>query len=50
MIFFHPITFLVYVISRKSETILQNYYFECGLVNIISGSSGSNTEPVGYEI
>jgi len=43
---FRPINFLFYVISRKPETILQNYVFESGLVNIVTGSSGSNPEHV----
>jgi hypothetical protein len=48
---FRPITFLVYVIPRMPETILQNYFFfESNLVNIVTGSSVSNPEHVDYEI
>jgi hypothetical protein len=47
---FRPPIFLVYVISRKPETALQNYFFLSGLVNIVTGSSGSNPEHVDYEI
>jgi hypothetical protein len=47
---FRPINFLVYVTSRKPETILQNYFFESGLFNIVTVSSDSNPEHVDYEI